>query len=68
MNLKQALKRIDELERRVRELEARPQQVIHYHTHEASPVFPMPSPQPIAPNPWNPLTPPWIVTCGNSAN
>jgi hypothetical protein len=33
MNLKQALKRIEELERKVSELEARPPQQIHNHYH-----------------------------------
>lgn len=31
MTLKEAVKRIEELERKVKELEARPMQQVHYH-------------------------------------
>lgn len=54
MNLKQALKRIEELERKVRELEARPREVHHYH-HQVPqfiPAFPPPAPQPSFPLIW----------------
>ena len=37
MNLKEAIKRIEELERKVRELEARPPQ--EYHFHYGNPYF-----------------------------
>ena len=59
MNLKQALNRIEELERRLRELEARPQQVHHYYYYS----IPTLTPQPYYPqiNPNNP----WIVACDN---
>lgn len=64
MNLKQALERIEALERRVRELEARPEQHVHYHTHPVAPSYAQPyyAPQPLYP----PLLPqvPWVVTCG----
>ena len=60
MNLKQALERIEALERRVRELEARPEQHIHYHTHPAQQPYPAPLPQYPYPNPVLPWTPmPW---------
>lgn len=58
MNLKQALERIEALERRVKELEARPpvQQNYHYH-YETGPAFPH---YPI----WSPNTQPtWGTTC-----
>ncbi len=54
MKLKQALERIAELERKVKELEARPQQVIHYHYETIPYIAP-------APQPWQP----WIVTCSS---
>ena len=38
MNLKQAIKRIEELERRVRELESRPNIVTHYH-YAQQPIY-----------------------------
>ena len=58
MNLQKALKRIEELERRVKELETRPAQQIHYHSVPAWPVQPDPYyiPQPQ----WYP---PIEVTC-----
>ena len=52
MNLKQALQRIVELERKVKELEARPpEQHIHYHS---APVVPHPDlvPPPMWPQPY----------------
>jgi hypothetical protein len=48
MTLKDALKRIEELERKVRELEARPAQQMHYHYYWQQPVYQ----QPILPQPW----------------
>lgn len=55
MNLKQAMKRIEELERRVKELEAQPKQVFEYHYHQPAyqpqPWYP---PQPVYP--WSPYT------------
>ena len=63
MNMKEALKRIEELERRVKELEAQPKQEIHYHNYPALPHYVPPSypwyPQPVLPW-WN--TQP---TCGD---
>lgn len=57
MNLKQALERIEALERRVKELESRPEQHIHYHQYPApaytQPEYTSPLPQV-----------PWVVTCG----
>ncbi len=53
MNLKEAMKRIEELERKVKELESRPAQQIHYHTHQAPYVAPS---QPLQPY-WTPTTP-----------
>jgi hypothetical protein len=51
MNLKQALARIEELERKVKELEARPAQQIHYHTHQPPTYQPfMPTVYPTWPN------------------
>lgn len=53
MNLKEALQRIEALERRVKELEARPEQHIHYHTHPApypaNPLFTQPYVAPFQP-------------------
>jgi hypothetical protein len=40
MTLKDAMKRIEELERRLKELEAQPRQVFEYHYHQ--PAQPMP--------------------------
>lgn len=40
MTFKQALQRIEALEAKVRELEARPATVIHYHYHQEVPVYP----------------------------
>ena len=54
MNQKEALKRIEELERRVLELEARPLTQNHYHYHY---------PQQPAQIPTYPQQP-WIVYCG----
>jgi len=42
MNLKQAMERIEELERKVKQLEQRPMQQIHYHTHTPAPVYTQP--------------------------
>ena len=39
MTLKQALKRIEELERKVKELEVRPQTQYHYHYGYQGPVY-----------------------------
>ena len=61
MNLKQALKRIEELEARVLVLELAPREV-HYHNGFVGPyVPPVYVPQPVLP-PWIPP----IVTCGDS--
>ncbi len=47
MKLADAMKRIEELERRVRELEAKPAQESHFHYHYAQPVqLPQYQPQP----------------------
>lgn len=56
VTLAQALKRIEDLERRVKELEARPpEQHTHYH---AAPIYQQPAlPYAPAPLPWNPLIP-----------
>lgn len=71
MDLKQAMERIEQLERRVKELEAHPAQHIHYHTHPSP--LPYIPPQYIPPqNPNNPwwqepfYQPNWVVTCGSS--
>lgn len=42
MNLKQAMERIEQLERKVAELEKRPMQQINYHTHTPAPVYTQP--------------------------
>ena len=65
MKLAQALKRIEELERRVKELESVPKQAIHYHTHQA-PVVPHFDlvPIPVYPAPYNPWPQRYEVTCG----
>jgi hypothetical protein len=59
MNLKQALKRIEELERKVRELEARPPQQVHhhYHQHQPQPLIGQPVPQQPMWTPGWPLNP-----------
>jgi hypothetical protein len=55
MTLKDALKRIEELERKVRELEARPAQVFEYHYHQPAPAYAPQYPQyPYQPYPWQP--------------
>lgn len=46
MNLEQALQRIEELERRVRELESRPVQHIHHHYAPQPIAVPVYEPQP----------------------
>lgn len=66
MNLKQALQRIEELERKVKELEARPAQQTHIHYHNQPPFYQPILPHPITPAPWIPA--PWQpnyyeVTC-----
>ncbi len=65
MNLKQALQRIEELERRVKELETRPTTVIHNYpiTPIAPYVAPLPGPVWQEPS-WVPHWP--TVTCGAS--
>lgn len=40
MKLKDALKRIEELERKVKELEARPAQHLHYYYHQQPSYYP----------------------------
>ena len=47
MNMKEALQRIEELERKVRELEARPPQHLHYHYNWQQPTY-----APMLPQPW----------------
>lgn len=59
MNLKQALQRIEELEKRVKELEARPVEQ-HFHFPQA-PLYPQYVPIPMYPQPWSP----WYVTSGS---
>ena len=64
MNLKKALERIEALERKVKELEARPTTQIHYHTHQApfiQPYYGQPTFVPV--QPW---MQPMEITCGNS--
>jgi hypothetical protein len=58
MTLKQALKRIEELENRVKQLEAAPKQEYHYHYHTPAYV------------PLQPYQPYWVkpVWCGTSAD
>lgn len=69
MTLKQAIKRIAELERRLRELEERPAPMIEHHYHyygvpQPYPVF-IPAPQPVWQPPYPYLGPalPCIITC-----
>ena len=62
MKLKDALKRIEELERKVAELEARPAQ-IHHHYHQHQPLI---EPQPLyQPGPLWPHSP--NVWCAGSS-
>lgn len=64
MTLKGAMKRIEELERRVKELEARPPET-HTHYHAApvqQPTYYQPLFQPLPPR-W-----PYEVTCGVAFN
>lgn len=68
MNLKQALKRIEELERRVQLLEARQPAEYHYHfpqqpIYAPLPVYPAPL-QPWQPAPWNP----WYITTAGATS
>lgn len=58
---KELLKRIDDLERKVKELEARPATQIHYHYAQPYPYY-MPTYVP-APQPWYPH-PIWSTTAG----
>lgn len=56
MKLKDALKRIEELEKRVCELEARPllpaREEYHYHYHWPQPTYWPVFPAPVYPQPW----------------
>jgi hypothetical protein len=67
----EALKRIEELERRVRELEARaPVETHHHEHHHYAPLAPYVAPlapiwMPAAPVP--PYVPPYTITCAASA-
>lgn len=57
MKLAQAMKRIEDLERKVKELEARPMQETHFHYHNAPPAY-QPQISPMIPQPfipWNPM-------------
>ena len=54
MNLKNALKRIEELERKVKELETRPMLEYHFHTHNPAPLY-----QPLLPV--LPVYPTWLT-------
>jgi hypothetical protein len=65
MTLKEAMERIERLEARVRELEARPTQHIHHHYPLAQPYW-----TPIQPTyPVEPWTPPvYEVICGPSSS
>lgn len=65
MNLKEALKRIEQLEREVEQLKARKPEEVHNHFYYHNPpnVYPYIPQQPQFP-PWNPLTP-W---CGAATN
>ena len=64
MNLKQALARIAELERRVRELESVSRHEVHYQTHNTP--APLLSPQPMpAYDPYR-WYPPMPITCGTT--
>lgn len=56
-------KRIAELERKVRELEARPQQQIHNHYH-----YPQPQWVPVTTYPIQPWRPIWYNTTSSSAS
>ena len=59
MTLKEALERIEALERKVRELESRPTIQYHYHQYPA-PYYPIfPNPIWISPTP----TPLYTITC-----
>jgi hypothetical protein len=49
MNMKQALQRIEELERKVAELQAREPTVIHYHYNPAPAQLYQPQPWPLQP-------------------
>lgn len=70
MNLKKALERIEALERKVKELEARPMQKYHTHYHNEPPVYQPLLPQPILPTypfvPWQPTYGPqwWGAAAG----
>lgn len=59
MNLKQAMQRIEELERKVKELEARHPVHTHHHYHQQAPQYYGPTipavPQPFLPH-WNDVT------------
>jgi hypothetical protein len=61
MTLKEALKRIEELERKVKQLEAAPkEQHTHFHTHPVYQPYTIPIQSPY-PQPWQP----WVgPTCG----
>ncbi len=65
MNLKEALTRIEELERKVRELEARPAQQVHYHYGVPQPQYFPVIPQPSLTPPFQPHWP--QVTLGGAA-
>ena len=64
MNLKEAMKRIEELERKVRELEARPvyMPMLQYIPYYIPPTY-IPSLIPYYPSTPMPWQPPWIITC-----
>jgi hypothetical protein len=63
MNLKEAMERIEALERRVRELEARPSIANHYHYYQPQPL-PAQGPIWVAPQP---APPPYTIMCGGAA-
>jgi hypothetical protein len=63
MTLKDALKRIEELERKVKELEGRPAHQFHYHHQPLPQGWPYYT-QPVNPGPYMPCNWPQIW-CGN---
>jgi hypothetical protein len=65
MNLQQALKRIEELERRVRELETRPTE--HHHHHYPQPLWPYYQ-QPTIPQPTWTVPQVWCGAVGAQLN
>ena len=65
MTLKEALERIEALERRVRELEARAPVEHHHHEHHHYAPLAPPYQPPLVPfwTPAAPVVPPYTITC-----